>query len=153
MDSFIRDKVLWHSQPAKITFTKMKQKRLAAEWDMSMIVLRTIISLPFIWAVLIPLLFLDVVVEIYHQVGFRLYKIPMVERNKYIYFERQKLKKLSPLSMLGCVYCEYANGWAAYTQEIAARTEKYWCGIKHRVDDCKVIRAYEKDYVDYKDYE
>jgi len=30
-----------------------------------------------------------------------------------------------------CVYCGYANGLIAYVREIAARTEQYWCPIKH----------------------
>jgi hypothetical protein len=30
-----------------------------------------------------------------------------------------------------CVYCGYANGVLAYVREIAARTEQYWCPIKH----------------------
>ena len=28
-------------------------------------------------------------------------------------------------------YCSYGNGLAAYFREIAARTEQYWCPIKH----------------------
>lgn len=30
------------------------------------------------------------------------------------------------------MYCGYANGLLHYNSEIAARTEKYWCGIKHK---------------------
>ncbi|MHB8809084.1 MAG: hypothetical protein ACYC9M_03595 [Desulfobulbaceae bacterium] len=29
------------------------------------------------------------------------------------------------------MYCSYFNGLIAYVQEIAARTEQYWCPIKH----------------------
>ena len=30
-----------------------------------------------------------------------------------------------------CTYCSYASGLIAYVREIAARTEQYWCPIKH----------------------
>jgi hypothetical protein len=30
-----------------------------------------------------------------------------------------------------CTYCEYANGLIAYLREITARTEEYFCPIKH----------------------
>jgi hypothetical protein len=35
------------------------------------------------------------------------------------------------MEKLNCVYCGYANGIFAYAQEIAARTEHFWCPIKH----------------------
>lgn len=35
--------------------------------------------------------------------------------------------------MLNCEYCAYANGLVAYVREVAARTEEYWCPIKHAV--------------------
>jgi hypothetical protein len=30
-----------------------------------------------------------------------------------------------------CAFCSYANGLIAYVREVAARTELYWCPIKH----------------------
>ena len=35
------------------------------------------------------------------------------------------------MDKLGCVYCGYANGLLPYASQIAAKTESYWCGIKH----------------------
>jgi hypothetical protein len=32
---------------------------------------------------------------------------------------------------MNCLFCSYANGLFAYVAEIAARTEQYWCPIKH----------------------
>jgi hypothetical protein len=29
------------------------------------------------------------------------------------------------------MYCGYANGVAGYFREVSARTEQYWCPIKH----------------------
>ncbi len=41
------------------------------------------------------------------------------------------------LEKFNCIYCGYGNGVAAYGKEIIARTEQYWCPIKHaeRVKD------------------
>jgi hypothetical protein len=41
------------------------------------------------------------------------------------------LSYLNALEKLNCVYCGYANGTLAYAREIAARTEQFWCPIKH----------------------
>jgi hypothetical protein len=29
------------------------------------------------------------------------------------------------------LFCSYANGLIAYVREVAARTEQYWCPIRH----------------------
>jgi hypothetical protein len=46
-------------------------------------------------------------------------------------FDRYHLAYLNLLEKLNCAYCSYANGLLAYAGEIAARTEQYWCPIKH----------------------
>lgn len=88
-------------------------------------------ALPFIWGISIPLVVLDLFMEIYHHVAFPLYGIPIVRRSNYIRIDRQKLEYLSTIDKLSCMYCGYANGLAAYMVKIAGDTEKYWCGIKH----------------------
>ncbi|MCB9358896.1 hypothetical protein H6503_03110 [Candidatus Woesearchaeota archaeon] len=93
--------------------------------------LRHALAAPFIWGVSIPLIVLDICAEIYHQVAFRLYGLDLVKRSDYIRIDRHRLKYLGFFDKLNCVYCGYANGVAAYFVEIAARTEEYWCGIKH----------------------
>jgi len=45
--------------------------------------------------------------------------------------DRHHLKHLNSLERLNCIYCGYANGLLAYAREISARTEQYWCPIKH----------------------
>ena len=35
------------------------------------------------------------------------------------------------IEKINCAYCSYANGLLAYLQEIAGRTEQFWCPIKH----------------------
>jgi hypothetical protein len=92
---------------------------------------RSILSIPFIYALALPLLALDLAVTCYQGVCFRLYRIAMVERSDYIAIDRHHLAYLNSIEKLNCLYCSYANGLIAYVGEIAARTEQYWCPIKH----------------------
>jgi hypothetical protein len=87
---------------------------------------------PFIWLPLIPFIFLDILIEIYHHICFPLYGITKVKRSAYIrIIDRNKLRYLNPLEKIGCMYCGYVNGGLLYMKEIAGLTEKYWCGIMH----------------------
>lgn len=90
------------------------------------------LSTPVIWSMLIPIVILDIWIEIYHRICFPLYGLPYVKRRNYVKVDRHKLQYLNPLEKIGCAYCGYANGVFAYSVEIAARTEKYWCGIMHK---------------------
>ncbi|MFH1770002.1 MAG: hypothetical protein ABH828_00415 [archaeon] len=90
------------------------------------------VSTPIIYFQAIPLVLLDISMELYHRICFPLYGLPLVERSKYIKIDRHKLKYLTPMQKLGCVYCGYANGLLPYATKIAAETEKYWCGIQHQ---------------------
>jgi hypothetical protein len=92
---------------------------------------RHILSIPFIWGVIIPIILLHITMFIYQAVAFRLYGINRVHLRSYINFDREKLSYLSFIDKLNCVYCSYANGVFAYVSEIGHRTEYYWCGIKH----------------------
>jgi len=89
------------------------------------------ISVPFIYIMLIPLVILDIFISLYQAICFRLYGIPAVKRSKYIVFDRHHLKYLNIIERINCDFCGYANGLIAYVSEIAARTEQYWCPIKH----------------------
>lgn len=112
---------------------------------------RHLLNMPFIWILIIPMIILDIFVELYHQVGFRLCSIPLVKRSNYIKMDRQRLKYLSLVDKMGCAYCGYANGLAGYFLEIAARTEKYWCGIKHKKSKDFIEPEHHKDFVEYGD--
>ena len=90
-----------------------------------------ILSAPFIYIVIIPFLLLDLFVSLYQQVCFRIYGIPLVKRTDYFIVDRQKLHYLNVIEKVNCVYCGYSNGLIEYVREIAARTEQYWCPIKH----------------------
>ncbi|PWE29319.1 hypothetical protein DDZ14_17585 [Maritimibacter sp. 55A14] len=90
-----------------------------------------VITAPAIYAVIVPLVLLDLFVTLYQGTCFPVYGIARVPRRNYIVLDRHHLAYLNGLEKLNCAYCGYANGLIAYTREIAARTEQYWCPIKH----------------------
>jgi hypothetical protein len=116
--------------------------------------MRNILAIPFILSMIIPLVILDVFLEIYHQTSFRLYKLKQIKRSDHIRIDRQKLKYLTIWEKLWCSYCGYANGLLEYARTIAGETEKYWCGIKHKTDeenDTFIEPSYQKDFLEYGD--
>ena len=94
-----------------------------------------ILTAPIIYAVIVPLVMLDLFVTIYQIVCFPVYRIPKVRRRDYLVFDRHHLAYLNALEKVNCAYCSYANGLIAYVREIAGRTEQYWCPIKHAARD------------------
>ncbi|MBT5764063.1 MAG: hypothetical protein HOI59_09385 [Nitrospina sp.] len=90
-----------------------------------------ILTAPVIWSCLFPAVFMDMVMSFYQAICFPIYGIPKVNRKDYIVFDRHYLSYLNGLEKMNCVYCGYFNGLIGYVQEIAARTEQYWCPIKH----------------------
>lgn len=110
--------------------------------------LLNILTVPVIWFCLFPALFMDLVVTIYQAVCFRVYKIPRVKRGEYIVIDRHALSYLNAIEKLNCVYCGYFTGLIAYVQEIAARTEQYWCPIKHARKVAYIHSRYGK-FIEY----
>jgi hypothetical protein len=92
---------------------------------------RNVASAPFIYAMIIPLLFLDIFVTVYQAVCFPLFGIPKIRRSNYIVVDRHHLAYLNIVEKINCVYCGYGDGLLAYTRQILCRTEMYWCPIKH----------------------
>ncbi len=93
--------------------------------------IRHVLIAPIIYAMVIPIAFIDITVFIYQHICFRVYRVPIVRRKDYFYIDRHHLSYLNTLEKFNCVYCGYGNGVAAYVKEIIARTEQYWCPIKH----------------------
>jgi hypothetical protein len=89
------------------------------------------LTAPLIYAGWIPFLLMDLFVTLYQTVCFPVYRIPRVRRADYLVFDRAELPYLNAIEKFNCFYCSYGNGVAAYTREVAARTEQYWCPIKH----------------------
>lgn len=86
---------------------------------------------PVIYIGWIPFLLMDLFVTVYQAICFPVYRIPKVRRGDYMIFDREDLPYLNIIEKFNCFYCSYGNGVAAYTREVAARTEQYWCPIKH----------------------
>lgn len=90
-----------------------------------------LLTTPVIYTCLIPIALLDMVCSFYQWVCFPIYGIPWVKRSDYLAFDRHHLSYLNLIEKINCEYCAYANGILHYVAEISARTEQYWCPIKH----------------------
>jgi hypothetical protein len=90
-----------------------------------------ILTAPVIYSLLIPVALLDIFVIVYQLICFPIYKLPKVRRRDYLVFDRHHLAYLNIIEKINCAYCSYANGAIAFAREVAARTEVYWCPIKH----------------------
>lgn len=115
--------------------------------------LRHCLSGPFILMMIVPLVILDIMMEIYHRIDFPLYGIKTIKRSDYIKIDRQKLSYLGTIDKIWCTYCGYANGLLNYCVQIAGATEKYWCGIKHKPSADFHEPAHHKDFLEYGDKE
>ncbi|KGM07267.1 hypothetical protein LP43_0877 [Methylophaga thiooxydans] len=102
-----------------------------------------IITAPIIYAMIVPLVLIDVLVSFYQYTCFPIYGISRVKRDHYIVFDRHHLSFLNIFERLHCLYCAYGNGVVAYIREILARTEQYFCPIKHAR---KVLGTHERYY-------
>ena len=112
--------------------------------------LKHIVSVPFIWACIFPALLMDASISAYQAVCFPIYGIPKVNRQDYIVFDRHYLQYLNLIEKVNCAYCSYVNGLFAYMQEIAARTEQFWCPIKH-AKHIKALHSRYQKFVSYGD--
>ena len=106
------------------------------------------LTAPIIYAGWSPFLLMDLFVTLYQSVCFPIYRIPKVRRSDYLVFDREDLPYLNLIEKFNCFYCSYGNGVAAYTREVAARTEQYWCPIKH----ARRLKAAHDRYPDFFDY-
>ena len=93
--------------------------------------LTSLLSSPVIYSMLVPLATLDLAFTLYQHICFRAYGVARVRRRDYLVNDRHKLAYLNTIEKVNCTYCGYANGVIAYSREIVARTEQYWCPIRH----------------------
>ncbi|MGD9922975.1 MAG: hypothetical protein AB7V13_16275 [Pseudorhodoplanes sp.] len=124
---------------------ELKTALLTYLWNANPLV---ILTAPVIYALIVPLFVLDLFVSVYQAICFPVYGIPKVRRSDYFVFDRHHLAYLNALEKLNCAYCSYANCLIAYVREIAARTEQYWCPIKHAR---RVIGSHPR-YMSFDDY-
>ncbi|MFA6004969.1 MAG: hypothetical protein WC775_00600 [Patescibacteria group bacterium] len=129
VDEFIKEhglaqKVSVPKEPLKICKIKSKTLEIPVNW-------RYLLSAPFIYSMIFPAIFWHVCLEVYHNVCFRLYGIPLVDRKQYFTYDRQLLSLLNFWEKFNCIYCSYVNNLIRYSAEIGGRTERYWCPIKY----------------------
>ncbi len=126
----------YHLKKRKVVFEKniLAQHRLIKHSLVKTLfggTLGNYLAIPFIYSMIIPAVILDAFLFVYQNVALRFLKIPLVERRKYMIIDRHKLAYLNFIEKLNCAYCGYFNGLIAYAREVAARTEQYWCPIRH----------------------
>lgn len=114
--------------------------------------LLVVLTAPFIYAVIVPFVLLDLFVSVYQAICFPVYGIQKVRRRDHIVFDRHYLAYLNALQKLNCLYCAYGNGVISFAREVAGRTEKYWCPIKH-ASRVKGAHRFYCDFCDYGDAE
>ncbi|OIR17791.1 hypothetical protein GALL_20130 [mine drainage metagenome] len=109
---------------------------------------QNLITGPIIYSMIIPLLVTDFFISLYQLTCFPIYGIKKVRRGDYIIFDRQQLNYLNWIEKFHCTYCAYGSGMVAYISEIVARTEQYFCPIKH----ARKILGTHSRYVHFLDY-
>ncbi len=116
---------------------------------------QNLITGPIIYGIIIPLVMADVLISFYQWSCFPIYQIARVRRADFIVFDRHQLQYLNAIEKFHCTYCEYANGVIAYIQEVIAKTEQYFCPIKHarKVLGTHARYAFFLDYGDADNYE
>jgi len=108
------------------------------------------LTMPIIYGMLVPMVVFDFCVSLYQAICFPVYRIARVKRASYIVMDHRHLAYLNIIEKAHCMYCSYAVGLLGYASEITARTEQYFCPIKHAK---KVLGAHAryKRFLDYGD--
>ena len=119
---------VWFDQELRHAHRHLKQSIPAYIREGSVL---SLLTAPILYSVILPLSLLDVWVTVYQRVCFPIYGISRVPRRAYFAIDRHKLAYLNGIEKVNCTFCSYANGLIAYVREVAARTEQYWCPIKH----------------------
>jgi hypothetical protein len=154
-----RARVLWHyrvqagrvrfDRDVRIAHRRLKQGILRFLRESSLL---NVLVAPVIYSVIVPVALLDLWVSLYQWICFRAYGIGLVRRSTYIVIDRQHLAYLNGIEKVNCMYCGYANGVFAYAREVGARTEQYWCPIRH-AKRLHAPHAHYRHFIDYGDAE
>ena len=136
---------------------KETHKRLKTNFFRWLVTYRpqNLITGPIIYSMIIPLLITDFFVTFFQLTCFPIYGIKKVRRSDYIVYDRQQLNYLNFIEKFHCTYCAYGNGMIAYVSEVIARTEQYFCPIKHARKILGTHSRYARflEYGDAEDYE
>jgi hypothetical protein len=116
---------------------------------------QNLITGPIIYGMFVPMAILDLLISFYQAACFPIYGIAKVTRADYFVYDRRHLEYLNFIEKFHCTYCAYGNGLMAYATEILARTEEYFCPIKHARKILGTHAHYSRflEYGDAADYE
>ena len=89
-----------------------------------------LLTAPFTFSLIVPILLLDLCVNLYQLICFPIWGVEPAQRRDHVVIDRHRLAYLNAFEKLGCIYCGYFNGVIAFTRDVASRTEAYWCPIK-----------------------
>lgn len=124
----VRQGRVWFDDEVRHAHKQLKQSIPAFLRHASLL---NLLTTPIVYSLGLPLLVLDLWVTVYQWTCFPIYGIARVPRRSYFAIDRHKLAYLNTIEKANCLYCSYATGLIAYVREAAARTEQYWCPIKH----------------------
>lgn len=119
---------VWFDKEARLAHRRLRQSLPAYIREGSLL---SLLTSPVIYSLILPFALLDLWVSAYQWVCFPIYGIARVRRGAYFVIDRHRLAYLNEIEKVGCTFCSYVNGLIAYVREIAARTEEYWCPIRH----------------------
>ncbi|MEZ5684527.1 MAG: hypothetical protein R3D78_00875 [Paracoccaceae bacterium] len=147
----------YHIEQRKIVFEKeVREAHRKLRVRLWLFLRRTrpmvILTAPVIYSVALPFALIDLWVTLYQWICFPIYGIEKVKRSDHIVIDRHNLAYLNAIQKFNCVYCGYGNGVASYVREVSARTEKYWCPIKH-ARRVKGTHVYYGEFCDFGDGE
>ncbi len=108
------------------------------------------LTMPIIYGMIVPLALFDLCITFYQMTCFPIYGVARVKRAHYIVMDHQHLAYLNIIEKIDCMYCSYAVGMLGYAREITARTEQYFCPIKHAKKILSTHSRYEH-FLDYGD--
>jgi hypothetical protein len=118
----------WFEKEVEWAHRRLRQSIPSYVWHGSVL---SFLTAPVIYSLLVPLAVLDAWVWAYQWICFPIYGMRRVSRRRYFVMDRRRLAYLNGIEKLNCTFCSYATGLIAYVREVAARTEQYWCPIKH----------------------
>jgi len=110
--------------------------------------LATVLVSPVVYGLFVPIALLDIGVTVFQYVCFAVWGLERVRRSDHVVLDRHRLAYLNGIEKLNCIYCGYANGVIAFANEVASRTEQFWCPIKH----ARRLRAPHRRYRGFLDY-
>lgn len=140
---------VWFDDEVRRRHKRLKQSIPAFLRDGS---LGNLLTTPIIYSLALPFLLLDLWVSVYQAICFPIYGIALVRRRSHFAIDRHKLAYLNTIEKANCFYCSYAAGVVGFVREVLARTEHYWCPIKH-ARDIPAPHGHYQLFLDYGDAE